>query len=105
MDRRAFDVAAELVKAIEFTLLSAPVELLSPVGDQFLEICEIGAIPPAAFVCFRQAGARQALPQIGKDGVCNFNLVGVKDHILRFYEVTCCQHAVSIENALLAKST
>ena len=53
--------ASKLVEAIEFLLLSLPVELVSPIGDQLLEIGQVYAVLPTAIVILRQTGTCQAL--------------------------------------------
>ena len=75
MNVEAVDAGRELVELVETLLGGSPVELLAPVGDELLEIRQVRAvIPVRAGDLSGKSRARQALLQIGKDGIFDVNL-------------------------------
>jgi hypothetical protein len=66
-----------LPEAIEGCFLGAPVEVLTPVGDQVFEVSQIGAAGPACIGnLVRPEGTFQAGAQIRKDVLADMNTKG-----------------------------
>jgi len=63
MDTKAVDVRAVLCKAIDVSLLSAPIKVPVPVVHQFLEVRERNAVTPTGTYHFiRPARVSKTLP-------------------------------------------
>jgi hypothetical protein len=70
VDAEPTDPGAELRKPVERRLVDAPVVALAPVGDQLAQVGEVRPIGPAgARDLVGEARAREALAEVGEDGV------------------------------------
>ena len=70
VDLQAVDRRGELVELVQLSFLSPPVELVSPVLDEWLEIGGVSAVVPADVLqLIREARAREAFLQIAQDRV------------------------------------
>src|SRR5207249_11854544 len=80
----AADAGAELRQRVEPRLRHAPVEALAPVGDQLAQVGEVRTVGPArAGDLVGEARAREALAQVGQDGVGNGDTEGLEVHARR----------------------
>ena len=70
VDAEPADAGAELREAVERRLVRAPVVAIAPVGDQLAQVGEVRPVGPAgAGDLVGEARAREALAQVGEDGV------------------------------------
>ena len=70
-------VGLELIEFVQLALLCAPVEPVAPVGDERLQIGEVGAVVPAGSGnLIRKAGAGEPRLEIAQRLVRNLNLEG-----------------------------
>src|SRR5439155_3484590 len=84
VDAEAADAGAELREGVEPRLGRAPVEALTPVGDQVAQVGEVRAVGPArAGDLVGEARAREALAQVGQDGVGDGDAEGLDVHARR----------------------
>ena len=67
MDLEPIDVRRELLEPVELTLLLTPVESVTPVVNQFLQVGEVGAEGPAhTFGLIGETGTRQSFLKVGE---------------------------------------
>lgn len=66
MNLQSVDARREVVELVQLPLLRAPVELVAPVGDQLLEVRDIGAVGPALLERRRKPRAREPHSQVGE---------------------------------------
>jgi hypothetical protein len=66
VDAHAVQVGLEVVEGVEVAFLSAPVELVGPVGEHLPEVGEVGALLPGLAWCgVGPAGVADTRPQVG----------------------------------------
>src|SRR5437016_912754 len=77
VDLDPVDISLELIECVQTLLLSAPVVLVTPILDEALEICEVGAvIPPRVRKLVREARLCQPPFQVRQRGIGNLNFKG-----------------------------